>query len=201
MKFSGLKVISACILSVFVMSCNDESANNSSTGTSSDTVTTSGSVTGDNTSADLPDTSTGQKSTSAPVARKKKGSASAKLAMENEASVKMEKDKEGYYVRTEVAPMYKGGQASLENYITNNIEYPQQAIDNSTEGTVMVQFAVDENGNISNVKTIGNKIGYGLEEEAVRVVSKMPKWIPGVVSGKNVKAWRTLPITYRFEDI
>ena len=58
---------------------------------------------------------------------------------------------------------------------------------------------VDENGNILNVSTVGNKIGHGLEEEAVRVVSKMAKWTPGQVKGKNVKTCRTLPINYKLE--
>ena len=62
-----------------------------------------------------------------------------------------------------------------------------------------IQFGVDENGTISNVSTTGNKIGHGLEEEAIRVVSKMPKWTAGQVKGKNVKTWRTLPISYRLE--
>jgi TonB family protein len=65
---------------------------------------------------------------------------------------------------------------------------------------VNVHFLVDEKGNISNVTTVGNKVGYGLDEEAVRVVSKMPKWNPGQVKGKNVKTWRTLPIMYRLEE-
>jgi len=96
-------------------------------------------------------------------------------------------------------PSFDGGQVALETYISNNIEYPQEAIDNNVEGTVNVQFLVDEKGDVSNVKTIGNKLGSGLEEEAIRVVSAMPKWSPGQVKGKNVKTWRTLPITYRLE--
>jgi TonB family protein len=106
----------------------------------------------------------------------------------------------GYYNRTEVLPAYSGGQTALENYINNNIQYPQDAIDNNVEGVVKVQFGVDENGNVINVSTVGNKIGYGLEEEAIRVVSKMPKWTPGQIKGKNVKTWRTLPINYRLEE-
>ena len=105
----------------------------------------------------------------------------------------------GYYNRTEVLPAYKGGENAIENYITTNIEYPQDAIDNNVEGVVNVQFGIDENGNILNVSTVGNKIGHGLEEEAVRVVSKMAKWTPGQVKGKNVKTWRTLPINYKLE--
>ncbi len=124
---------------------------------------------------------------------------SAKIADDNTAQ-KIEKDKQGFYTRTEIAPEYTGGQGAIENYIVNNIEYPQQAIDNNAEGVVQVRFAVDEKGNVSNVSTLGNKIGYGLEEEAMRIVTNMPKWTPGKVKGKNVKTWRTLPINYRLEE-
>ena len=136
----------------------------------------------------------------AATAKKKTGKASMGITVNTDANTKIEKDKMGYYNRTEVLPAYKGGQSALETYINNNIEYPQDAIDNNTEGTVNVQFAVDEQGNISNVKTIGNKIGYGLEEEAIKVVSKMPQWTAGQVKGKNVKTWRILPITYKLES-
>jgi len=108
-------------------------------------------------------------------------------------------DKTGIYNYTEVLPAFAGGESALESYIVNNIEYPQEAIDNNIEGIVNVRFAVDEKGNVSNVSTVGEKIGYGLEEKAIKVVSEMPKWTPGQVKGKNVKTWRTLPINYRLE--
>ena len=121
----------------------------------------------------------------------------AKAADTKEEKIAM--DKQGIYNRTEVEPAFAGGDPALENYIVSTIEYPQNAIDNNIEGKVNVRFAVDEKGNISNVSTFGEKIGYGLEEEAIKVVSDMPKWTPGQVKGKNVKTWRTLPITYRLE--
>jgi TonB family protein len=112
---------------------------------------------------------------------------------------KMTTDKSGYYNYADVAPSYTGGQGAIESYIGNNIQYPQEAIDNGVEGTVQVQFGVDDNGNISGVTTVGTKLGYGLEEEAIKVVSNMPKWNPGQVKGKNVKTRMILPITYRLE--
>ena len=170
-------VFSASVL-LFV-SCNDDkSANNSTPGASNDTTTSS---------------------EPAPVAKAKKSGKVSTSTSADDTKAKMEKDKMGYYNRTEVLPDYEGGQTAIENYITNNIEYPQDAIDNNVEGVVNVRFGVDENGNISNVSTIGNKLGHGLEEEAIRVVSKMPKWTPGQVKGKNVKTWRTLPINYKLE--
>lgn len=184
MKFNNLKRIWGSLIGIFmlafVVSCNDESGNNSTTTSETDTSMSTKSSTPD-----------------APV-KKKTGKASVKMT-DADASAKVEKDNMGYYVRAEVMPSYNGGQSALERYINDNIEYPQVAVDNSVEGTVNVQFLVDENGNVSNVKTVGNNIGSGLEEEAIRVVSAMPKWTPGQVKGKNVKTWRTLPITYRLE--
>jgi protein TonB len=189
MKLKSLKFLMeaaiAFILCAFI-ACNNESGNNSSTpGTDSNSAT------------GLPPATTDTSKNNTVTTKKKTGKVSAKMNADDNA--KIEKDKMGYYTNSEVLPAYNGGQSALENYITNNIEYPQQAIDNNMEGTVSVHFLVDEKGNVSNVTTVGNKIGYGLEEEAVRVVSKMPVWTPGKVKGKNVKTWRTLPITYRFE--
>jgi TonB family protein len=185
MNFNRLKTFTrhsafACASALLIMSCNDDkSANNSTSGNAeTDTATT----------------------VTAPVAKAKKSGKAKAAVTADDTKVKMEMDKQGYYNRTEVAPAFSGGDAAIESFITNNIEYPQDAIDNNVEGTVTVQFGVDENGNVSNVSTLGNKLGYGLEEEAIRVVNKMPKWKAGQVKGKTVKVWRTLPINYRLES-
>jgi TonB family protein len=112
---------------------------------------------------------------------------------------KVSTDKEGFYVNTETMPVYPGGQHSLETYISNNLEYPADAIDNGIEGTVMVQFAIDESGKVTRPAVAGPKLGYGLDEAAVKAISTMPKWTPGKVKGRNVKAWYTIPVTYRLE--
>ena len=70
----------------------------------------------------------------------------------------MKPDKNGVYEMTEVSPAYPGGHDALEDYINNHIEYPQTAIDNNSEGTVDVQFVVDENGNVTGAKVVGNKL-------------------------------------------
>jgi periplasmic protein TonB len=159
--------------------CNDEKSANNSTSAETDTIV----------KADPP----------VAAKKKKKGKVTA-ASSADDTKTKMEKDKMGYYNYTEVLPAYDGGQTAMENYIVNTIQYPEDAINNNVEGVVTVQFGVDENGNVSNVSAIGNKLGYGLEEEAVRVVSNMPKWKPGQVKGKNVKTWRTLPINYRLQE-
>lgn len=174
--------------SVFLAACNnsDESANNSSSPSSESSVDTL------NTSTVSDNNATAANS----PPNKRKGRAAIAIKTEDQ-TVTIQKDKMGIYNRAEVAPSYSG---NLETFIQDNIEYPQEAIDRGAEGTVQVQFVVDENGRVTNVSTLGNKLGYGLEEAATKVVSKMPAWAPGTVNGKKVKTWRTLPITYQLDQ-
>lgn len=97
----------------------------------------------------------------------------------------------------EVMPAFPGGETSLNKFVEDNLQYPQQAIDNEVEGRVLITFDVDENGKIYRPNVVSDKIGYGLEEEALRVIKSMPQWTPGKLKGKNVKTTFTLPIVYQ----
>lgn len=112
---------------------------------------------------------------------------------------KMVKDKEGVYNWAEAAPEFPGGQNALYNYVNNNIEYPEKAIDDNTTGTVRVSFVVDENGKVTRPQIVGNKLGNGLDEQALKAVTNMPAWKPGKVHGKNVKTRLELPIAFQVE--
>ncbi len=109
---------------------------------------------------------------------------------------KMEEDKSGIYNYSEVLPMYPGGEKELEKFVQNHIQYPQDAVDNGVEGTVNLTFAVDETGKVYSPQVQGETLGYGLDDEAKKVVNEMPKWTPGRIKGKNVKTYYTLPITF-----
>lgn len=109
----------------------------------------------------------------------------------------MDMDKEGFYVNTEVLPAFPGGQKALEKFFENNIQYPTDATDNGIEGTVDLNFAVDERGKVYAPKVTSDAIGYGVEKEALRVFAKMPVWTPGKIKGKNVKTKYTLPIKFQ----
>jgi TonB family protein len=113
---------------------------------------------------------------------------------------KMEQDKEGIYNYAEEKPMFPGGEKALDKFIEENIHYPQNAMDNGVEGTVIVTFAVDDKGKVFSPKLKDDKLGYGLDEEALGTVAKMPKWTPGRVKGKNVKTYYDLPITFTLAD-
>ena len=107
-------------------------------------------------------------------------------------------DKEGYY--TNVYPAYPGGNKALTDFFEKNIQYPQEASDNGVEGKVNISFTVDEKGKMASPKVTSPKIGYGVEEEALRVFNKMPMWKPGSLKGKNVKTRYNLPVRFQLEN-
>ena len=109
----------------------------------------------------------------------------------------MEADNMGVYTNVEYIPSFPGGNKGLQTYFDKNIQYPDDASNEGVEGVVNVSFVVDENGKLTALKTDGQKLGYGLEEEALRVIGKMPTWSPGKLKGINVKTKYTLPV--RFE--
>jgi TonB family protein len=130
----------------------------------------------------------------------KKGKITTVMMTANNKNSPMNLDKAGYYSSVEVLPMFPGGQNALDNFINTNIEYPENANNNNIEGKVIVNFAVDEMGKVSNPKIVSKPLGYGLEEEVLKAVSKMPTWTPGVIKGKNVKTYYTLPVNFMLQQ-
>jgi len=115
---------------------------------------------------------------------------------DSDPKAKMTVDDDGYYTGTDTAPVFNGGPDSLETYIVRHIEYPTAAFKES-EKIVKVQFGVNEDGNVDNVSALDDAPGFGLEEEAVKLVLNMPAWKPAKVQGKPVKTWQTLVIRYQ----
>lgn len=92
-------------------------------------------------------------------------------------------------------PEIKGGQKTYNKIVFNNLRYPQEAIDNSIEGYVSIRITVDENGETSN-PTIVKGLGYGCDEEAMRLLKMIPKFKPGIMKGK--KATMDKIISFQF---
>jgi periplasmic protein TonB len=90
---------------------------------------------------------------------------------------------------------YPGGQAALNQYLAANIKYPTRARENGIEGTVYASIIVDELGSILDV-SFPKPLGYGLEEEVLRVVKGMPKLIPAEDKSKPVKTKYVLPVKF-----
>ncbi len=98
----------------------------------------------------------------------------------------------------EEMPEFQNGASALLRYLSENIKYPAMAKETNIQGKVVLQFVVNEDGSISNIQSL-KKIGGGCDEEAIRVVSNMPKWKPGKQGGRAVKVRFTLPIFFRLD--
>lgn len=105
-------------------------------------------------------------------------------------------DKEKVYQVVEQQPSFPGGREELFKYLAYNVKYPIDAAKNKIEGRVLVTFVVEHDGSISNVN-VANSVYPSLDKESIRVVSGMPKWIPGKANGKTVRVKYTIPITFR----
>ncbi|MEN9523672.1 MAG: hypothetical protein RL065_2049 [Bacteroidota bacterium] len=109
-------------------------------------------------------------------------------------------EKPTIFTFAEIMPSYPGGEEKMYEFIQDNLKYPTRAKDNQTEGRVMVQFVVLENGSIGEVKTVNKKrLGDGCEESAMEVIRKMKSWNPGKQNGKAVQVWYTVPIQFSLQ--
>lgn len=85
-------------------------------------------------------------------------------------------------------------------HIQNHFQYPKDAIINKVEGNVWVRFVIDEEGNVTNLKTLGPKNGETLKDEAIRVISKLTSFTPAMKKGKKVLAKYGFPINFSLQD-
>ena len=103
------------------------------------------------------------------------------------------------FVVVEENPQFpNGGTAGLLQYLGKNIKYPTIPQENGTQGRVTVQFVVNKDGSIVDVKVIRGVDPY-LDKEAVRVISTMQKWIPGKQRGVPVRCKFTVPVTFKLQ--
>lgn len=109
-----------------------------------------------------------------------------------------EKKKEEVFTHVEQMPKFPGGDAELYKFISNNLNYPAMAIENNVQGRVVVQFVVTKDGSIGNVKVV-RSVDRDLDNEAIRVCKKLPKFIPGKQNGQPVNVWYTLPVTFKLQ--
>lgn len=95
-------------------------------------------------------------------------------------------------------PKFPGGTVEMYKFIYGNLKYPKDARDMGISGTVKTMFYVDTSGFLLDIHAISGP-GYGLDEEAVRVVELMNidhRWIPGILNGKKVRVSFILPIKF-----
>ena len=106
--------------------------------------------------------------------------------------------KEELFVHVEQNPEFAGGMGAMSSFLQKNLKYPPQASRAGIQGKVFVTFTVGSDGRIEDVGTIKG-IGFGCDEEAVRVIRLMPKWNPGKQGGRPVKVKFTMPISFQLD--
>jgi len=114
-----------------------------------------------------------------------------------EAPKKDETDYDKTFTKVEIESEYPGGASAWQRYLNKNLRYPQDAIDNEIQGTVIVQFIVDKAGVVSDDEAIAGP--NELRDEAVRVIKKSGQWTPAVQNGRQVKSYKKQPIVFRLE--
>lgn len=107
-------------------------------------------------------------------------------------------DYDKVFTKVENPAEFPGGPDGWRRYLERSLQYPDIAQENGTQGVVRVQFIVDREGNISEVQAL-NKIGDGLEDEAIRIIKKGPKWKPAEQNGRKVIYRHIQSITFRLE--
>ena len=105
-------------------------------------------------------------------------------------------EQEPVFEVAEVMPEFPGGPQALFEFIRDNLKYPQEAIDNQTEGRVILQFVVDKRGKVNNIQ-VKRSIDPALDRAAIDVVRALPAWKPGMQNGKQVNVRYTLPIVFK----
>ncbi|MBI5858754.1 MAG: energy transducer TonB [Sphingobacteriales bacterium] len=103
--------------------------------------------------------------------------------------------------KVEVEASFPGGAQAWRNFLerTLNANVPVENSAPAGAYTVVIQFVVDKNGNISDIKPLTNH-GHGMEKEVIRVIMKSPKWVPAMQNGRVVKAYRKQPVTFMITE-
>lgn len=102
------------------------------------------------------------------------------------------------YMVVEQMPEFPGGMTGLMQYVADHMKYPTEAHKAKEQGRVIVQFVVEKDGSVSNLKVV-RSVSPLLDAEAIRVMSMMPKWKPGMQRGEAVRVKFTIPVTFRLD--
>ena len=95
-------------------------------------------------------------------------------------------------------PSFPGGESAMKSYLNSTLKYPIDAQENGVQGRVIVQFIIEKDGSISDVK-ISRSVDPSLDWEALRVVKAMPKWTPAKLKGIPVRTKCTTPVVFRLQ--
>lgn len=102
------------------------------------------------------------------------------------------------YTAVEIMAKFNGGDVALMRWLSNNIRYPKAAQENGVQGRVVVKFIVEKDGSISHPEVVRGK-DKDLDQEALRLVGSMPKWLPAKKGGEPVRCYFTIPVNFKLQ--
>ena len=109
-------------------------------------------------------------------------------------TIKVELD--SVYIFVQEMPEFPGGLKAMYQFMGDNIKYPTISAEAGSQGQAYVNFTIEKNGKITDVKILGGSADKRCKKEAARVVESMPKWKPGEQGGKKVRVSYTLPVRF-----
>lgn len=113
----------------------------------------------------------------------------------NEAKANKKNTNKEVFMMVEQMPSFPGGESELNKFLASNLRVPEEGIKAGLTGKVLTTFIVKENGTIADAKVLQG-LGKGYDEEVLRVINLMPKWIPGTQNGKTVAVQLTIPVKF-----
>ncbi len=104
--------------------------------------------------------------------------------------------KDVVFTTIEVESEFEGGLPGWARYLNKNLKYPERALNNNKTGTVVIQFIVDKEGNVI-APHIYRSVEYSLDQAALDIIRKSPRWTPAVQNGRKVKSYKRQPIVFK----
>jgi len=117
------------------------------------------------------------------------------VAQDGNAKFYIGNNKDTIYTEPDQRPVFTNELYTLEEYIQANIKYPKAAFKDNISGTVYLILVIDDKGKVKDVQILKG-MRDDLDKEALRIVSKMQKWTPGLVNGRNVSSEYKLPVKF-----
>ena len=115
--------------------------------------------------------------------------------------VKDTTDMERIFEKVDIEASYPGGDKAWRKFLESKLDGTVATTNRAPVGvyTVMIQFVVDKEGHVTDIKPLTNH-GYGMENEVIRLLKRSPRWNPAIQNGKPVKAYRKQPVTFMVQD-
>ena len=110
-----------------------------------------------------------------------------------------EEDPNKIFTSVEEEPSFPGGPEAFGKYLSKKINYPAIAKENNVQGKVFLNFTVEKDGSLTDIKVVRG-IGSGCDDEAVRVLKSSPRWKPGIQNGRAVRVSYTIPISFTLQQ-